>query len=365
MKKNLGKEKKILFILPYPLNQAPSQRFRVEAYFDLLKENHISYDTHEFFDQNAWIILYKGDSIFQKLAAVMKGFIKRAAKVFFQSSQYEYIFIHREAAPVGPPIFEWYLAKILRKKIIYDFDDAIWISNVSQANRIAGYVKSFWKVEFITKWAYKISVGNDYLANWARQYNNIIIVNPTCVDMKYKFNQSKQHSSGQKTIIGWTGSHSTLKYLDAIYPVLLRLENEFDFTFLVICDQPPNFKFRSLQFTKWQEETEVKDLLQIDIGVMPLMADFWSEGKCGFKLIQYLSLGIPAVASPVGVNKEILAHAVNGFLCSTEDEWYEALKALLISADLRSKFGANGRDKIALNYSVEANTEVFLSLFKG
>mgnify|MGYP003576917045 CR=1 FL=1 len=354
---------KVLFLLPYPLSQAPSQRFRVEAYYDLLRQQGISFDSHVFLDDTAWKILYQGGSTLQKAVAVIKGYLKRFGKVVFSARAYDYVFIHREAAPLGPPIFEWLLAKILRKKVIYDFDDAIWIPSITESNKIARHIKAFWKIAFICRWSYKISAGNAFLANWAKQYNPRVVINPTCVDMEVRFNKIKTPVEGQKVVIGWTGSHSTLKYLDEIFPVLQRLENEFEFDFLVICNQPPKFALNSLLFIKWREVTEIEDLLQMDIGIMPLVADAWSEGKCGFKLIQYLSLGIPCVASPIGVNKQIVEEGRNGFLCHSEENWYLALKQLLTNYHLRKEMGLAGHEKMHKEFSIQSNAANFLSLF--
>ena len=353
----------ILFLLPYPLHKAPSQRFRVEAFFNLLHQQGITYKTAEFLSASAWKVLYQKGSTLQKAAAIIKGFIKRLFIVLFTAYKYDYIFIHREAAPLGPPVFEWLLAKVFRKKLIFDFDDAIWIPNTSESNKIASYVKCFWKVALICKWSYKVSAGNAYLANWAKQHHSKVVINPTCVDMVGRFNQLKKQETN-KLVIGWTGSHSTLKYLDELVPVLQNLETKHHFEFLVICNQPPLFQLGSLRFIKWQESTEIKDLLNINIGVMPLVNDTWSEGKCGFKLIQYLALGIPAVASPVGVNKEIITEGGNGFLCTTKDEWTAALEGLLTNAPLRTNLGVAGHQKIAQQYSIESNAANFLSLFQ-
>lgn len=355
---------KVLFILPYPLDRAPSQRFRVEKLLPLLDDAGIEYALRPFMTEATWDILYRCGSRVQKVTGIVKGYAQRAYTVLFEASNYDKIFIHREAAPLGPPVFEWYLAKILRKPIIYDFDDAIWIPNTSVQNRLARFFKAFWKVAFICRWAASISAGNKYLAQFAKN-NSIakVTVMPTVVDTVNQYGLIKQQRSGKVTV-GWTGSHSTLKYLDLIIPVLQRLQYEFDFTFLVIADKNPDLLLTNVLYLPWNPATEIKDLVKIDIGVMPLTEDRWAEGKCGFKLIQYLASGIPAVAQPVGVNKEIIEHGINGFICSTPDEWYSYLKKLIGDPESRKKFGAQGRLKIVNEYSITANTDKFLSLFK-
>jgi glycosyltransferase involved in cell wall biosynthesis len=356
------KKKKILFLLPYPLNNAPSQRFRIEAYFPLLKEQDFEIDTQSFFDENSWRILYKSGSVFQKSLAVVKGFLKRTWAALFLVHRYDFVVVHREAAPIGPPVFEWMIARLWRKKMIFDFDDAIWIPAISDNNRIAGYIKCFWKTRSICKWSYKIAAGNQYLQNFAKQYNHSVVIIPTAVDTHNRYNYLVDQNIG-KPSIGWTGSHSTVKYLDAIYPVLQKLDEAYDFDFIVICNKPANFQLKNSRYIEWKAGSEITDLTKINIGLMPLEPDEWSEGKCGFKVIQYLSLGIPAVASPVGVNKQIVDERINGFLCSTDNEWYEALSILLQNSQLRTELGRKGREKIMSAYSIHANEPAFLNLF--
>jgi glycosyltransferase involved in cell wall biosynthesis len=360
----LTRRKTVLFLLPYPLEKAPSQRFRVEAYFPLLNQKGIVYDTDSFLNANAWQILYKDGSVLQKGWAVLKGFLKRAYTVFFCSFAYSYIFIHREAAPLGPPFFEWCLAKILRKKIIYDFDDAIWIPNVTASNKIARFLKCFWKVRYICKWSYKVSAGNHFLAEFAGRYHTQVALNPTCVDTRTRYIvESTQIQQKERLVIGWTGSHSTLQFFEVGVPALKRLEKLFHFRLLVICDKKPEYDLPFLEFIPWNKASEIEDLAKIDIGIMPLKDDAWSEGKCGFKLIQYMALGIAAVASPVGVNKTIIEHGVEGYLCNTDDEWIRCLSELLQDAEKRKAFGQKGRKKIEKLYSLDANASNFLSLF--
>ncbi|MBS1778504.1 MAG: glycosyltransferase [Bacteroidetes bacterium] len=356
--------KKVLFIVPYPVRVAPSQRFRVELYEPYMQEAGIEYKIAPFMDAKTWRILYTKGSVLQKSAGILGGFFKRIKTAVFDVPKYNYIFIHREASPVGPPIFEWIIAKIWRKKIIYDYDDAIWLPNDSTtvANKFAGIFKATWKVKYICKWSYKVVGGNDYLCNYARQYNNGVVRIPTCVDMQRGHNAKKDHDE-HKVVVGWTGSHTTMFYLDIIKDVLKELQQEVDFTFLVISNKKPELDLKDWLFIKWTEATEVEDLLKMDIGVMPMLENKWSEGKCGFKLIQYLSLGIPGVASPAGVNKIIIEHGVNGYLCSNTEDWKCYLKKLIQDTQLRKQMGKEGYNKMLAEYSIQSQKEQFLNLF--
>jgi glycosyltransferase involved in cell wall biosynthesis len=131
----------------------------------------------------------------------------------------------------------------------------------------------------------------------------------------------------------------------------------------VIANKEPVLAIRSLTFIPWSKEHEIEDLLQIDIGIMPLTDDIWAKGKCGFKALQYMALAIPALASGVGVNAAIIDAGINGFLCTTEEEWFSCLKSLIDQPDLRRQIGNRGRQKIIDHYSVSSNTSTFLSLF--
>jgi glycosyltransferase involved in cell wall biosynthesis len=145
--------------------------------------------------------------------------------------------------------------------------------------------------------------------------------------------------------------------------VIQQLEREYPIRFVVIANKRPTFNVKSLEFIEWNQETEIDDLLRFDIGLMPLPDDIWAKGKCGFKALQYMALGIPTVASPVGVNTTIIENEVDGFLCDNDADWLHTLVRLTKDPDLRIRIGKTGIDKINRNYSVEANTENFLKLF--
>jgi glycosyltransferase involved in cell wall biosynthesis len=357
---------KILFLAPYPLGQAPSQRFRFEQYLKLLEEKDFWISFQSFWDEKTWAILYKPGFVLQKTTGFIKGIARRFA-ILFQLSKIDFIFIHRESLPIGPPFIEWIIGKVLRKKIIYDFDDAIWLPNTSEENRLIAFLKWHSKVSSICKWSHKVSCGNSFLANYALLFNKNVVINPTTIDTVHLHNPSQFSINKVATpvVIGWTGTHSTLSYLNYLIPVFKKLEEIFSgqLRILIIANKDPKLNLRFIDFKFWSAQTEIEDLLQIDIGVMPLSNDIWAKGKCGFKALQYMALGIPAVASPVGVNKEIIDNKINGFLCGSETEWLACFEKLIADVRLRNQIGGAGRKKIIDNYSVLSNSSNFLGLF--
>ena len=354
--------KKIYFLVPYPEGSAPSQRFRFEQYFDHLRNQGYELGVYPFYDYDTWQTLYKERKYLLKALKVTYCFLKRFG-LLFKLHKADHLFIHREVAHIGPPIFEWIIAKVLRRKYIYDFDDAIWLPNYSETNSRFHWVKAYWKVNYCMKWAHTISAGNEYLASYARQFNHNVQIIPTTIDTDHHHNTAVDHQA-LPTVIGWTGSHTTMRYLDELLPVLKNLEERHEFQFVVISNEDPGFDLKSLHYVKWQKETEIEDLSKIQIGVMPLQHDIWSEGKCGFKGLQYMSLGMATLMSPVGVNTSIIEHGKNGYLVTSAGEWEEKLELLLTDVALRGQLGHNGQETIRYRYSVEAHKHIYDQLFK-
>lgn len=353
---------KVLFLVPYPLGQAPSQRFRFEQYFQILKDNEYEIKVCSFLDEKTWGVLYTDGNFIAKGFGVFKGFIKRIAHVV-EAIAFDQVFIHREVAPIGPPIFEWLLSKVLRKRIIYDFDDAIWLPNTSVENKFIASIKNHHKVESICKWSWKISCGNEFIANYAKRFNSNIVINPTTITVSNEDTLPNLQSKDPITI-GWTGTHSTSKYLKNIVPFLRELERDHHFRLLIISNQDPDVRLESVEYRKWEKSSEIEDLMEFDIGLMPLDNDIWSEGKCGFKALQYLALQIPALVSPVGVNKSIVEHGLNGYHCNTSEDWKTNIIKLIDDPELRKQLGTRGKQKVVEKYSTVSNSENFLNIFK-
>jgi glycosyltransferase involved in cell wall biosynthesis len=193
--------------------------------------------------------------------------------------------------------------------------------------------------------------GNPYLADYARQTNQNVSIVPTTIDTdKYKVVQ-RSYDERRVPVIGWSGSFSTVQHLDSLVGALKRLAQTEIFRLVVIGTPVYKIDGVDVEAMPWRSATEVSDLAQIDMGIMPLPDESWSRGKCGLKALQYMALGIPTVCSPVGVNSEIIQDGVNGFLADTEDEWVEKLKRLLHDKDLRARLGAAGRKTVETKYS--------------
>lgn len=352
--------KRLVILAPYPKGQAPSQRFRYEQYLSFFESLGYQTDFHPFLDEKAWNHLYKKGSFGKKAWGITRSFFRRW-KLMFQLKSADSILIHREVSMIGPPIFEWIIAKVLRKKYIYDFDDAIWLPNYSESNALFHRLKTYGKIKKIIRWAHKVSAGNQFLAEYAQKYNNEVSIIPTTIDTENVHSILAQQSN-LTPIIGWTGSHTTMEYLPALLPILDELSQNFTFKFRIISNMPPIFDRPYLDFVKWKKSTEINDLAAIDIGVMPLEDSVWAKGKCGFKALQYMALGIPAVVSAVGVNTSIVQHGENGYLCTTQDEWKNALKKLLSNRALRIEMGLKGRNSVCENYSVQANKKNYQNL---
>lgn len=353
--------KRIIFIAPYPIGQAPSQRFRFEQYLELLRKENFEIQFHSFLNTKTWNKLYNQGSFFGKVFGIIGSFWRRFI-LLFKIRRTDYIFIHREASMVGPPVFEWIIAKILRKKYIYDFDDAIWLPNYSQSNEKFHKLKAYGKIKRIIKWADSVTAGNKFLKKYAEQYNKNVRILPTTIDLVNLHNICTIQNDTDINI-GWTGTHTTLEYLTEIIPILQELEKDYQFTFIVISNQKPDIELKSLRYIPWNKETEIQDLSKINIGIMPLKDDQWAEGKCGFKGLQYMALEIPSILSPVGVNEEIVTHNINGILCSSAQEWKEALTKLITNKEFREELGKKGRQVISERYSTAANKEIYLNLF--
>ena len=355
------KKKKVLFLVAHRPGRSPGQRFRFEQYLDFLSANGFQCDISHLIRQEDDHAFYAPGHLPAKMRILVNSLRKRFDDLK-RVAGYDAVFLYREAHMLGTVFFE----KRLRKKgvkMAVDFDDSIWLNDVSNGNRHLAFLKKPSKTAKVVALCDMVLVGNEYLAKYARRYNQNVKVIPTTIDTDYYLPAKK--NTGDTICIGWTGSSTTLKHLSLAVPVLKRIREKYGekVRFRVISDEPFTEKIQGMENIPWRKETEVADLSGIDIGIMPLPDDEWSQGKCGFKGLQYMALEIPAVLSPVGVNKEIIRDGENGFLAGTQEEWENKLSRLIDSEALRLIFGKAGRITVEKDYSFNAHKHRYLEYF--
>lgn len=353
--------KKVLFIALHRPNRAPSQRFRFEQYLDYLKANGFDYDYGHVLRKEDDAYFYGKGFYWKKLGILWRSFVY-LWRLTRRAKEYDLVFIQRECLMIGSTFFEKRFAK--KVPTIYDFDDAIWIPAISDNNKRLKFLKDGSKTARLIQLSTLVFAGNQYLADYAKQFNPNVRVIPTTVDTDLFTRHPYPPRS--RVCVGWSGSFSTIPHFEHAIPALLRLQQLYGdrIYFKVIGD--PNYKNEALgiQGIAWTAEDEVFQLSELDIGLMPLPEDEWTKGKCGLKGLTYMSLEIATIMSPVGVNTEIIEDGVNGFLAKTEDEWVEKISRLIEDAELRLRIGKAGRQTVLDRYSVLSQRDHYLNAFK-
>lgn len=355
---------KILFLSSYP-NECAGTRYRIMQYIGYLREKGCDCTVRSFSTNKLYRMLYTKEQRTRKMLEMLFSI----AKTLLQSIKafnYDVIVVYREAMLLGPPIIEWWISRVVRKPIVFDFDDAIFIPFESLTyGKIANWLRCFGKYEQIIRMSSQVIAGNEYLRDYIVRFNPNVSVIPTVVDTDLFMPLSDKKMS-KRPVLGWIGSHSTTRYLEMILPALGRLAKQYDFVLKVVGASEP-VKIRGVECINhaWQLDREVEDFQSLDIGLYPLPDDPWARGKCGLKAIQYMAVGIPAVCSAVGVNKEIVQDGVNGYLAEREGEWITKLESLLDDHELRRRLGATGRATVEEKYSVKVQAPRLLEIMSS
>ena len=344
---------KLLFLTKYD-EEGPSSRYRSYNYKKFFIRENIECEYNPFFYKGYVNDLYKGKKI--KRVKILYCYFKRILYILKNKNKYDHLIIEKELFPYIP----YFLEKIILTKASYslDFDD----------NPKDKYTKGIFsilfknKIENLCKRAKFVTVGNHWYFEEFKNNKNFYYL-PTVIDLvKYTI---KDYSKNDKKIkIIWIGSPSNLKNLFLIENTLKNLAKKYLIK-LVIIGGKINIEGVECEEVKWQEETEVEELKKGDIGIMPLNDGYWEKGKCGFKLIQYMGVGLPVVASNVSANKEIVQNGVNGYLCEKEVEWYTYLESLILNIDLRKKLGENGRNIIEKSFNYKIVKRKYIEILRS
>lgn len=345
---------RLLFLGVHGRARSPSQRYRFEQFESSLRSAGIEVEYSGVLDHQEAKVFYGLGASTAKAQVALSALGRRVVSVLPRvlRPRFDVVFVQREAFFLFNEWSERLAA--LQAPLVFDFDDAIWIHAVSDANRRFAFLKNVEKIPRVAALAHTVIAGNDYLASWARQHNPNVHVIPTCVDTDVFRPPLTRPTSGPVTI-GWSGSPSTVAHLRLILPALERVKARLGDRVRLRVMGDPSFRHEPLDLTgeAWNPDAEVRFLQEMDIGLMPLPDDEWSKGKCGLKALTSMASGAATVLSPVGVNTTIATDGATGFLPKSDDEWVEVLCRLVDDAALRARIGAAGRDNVVSRYSVQ------------
>jgi glycosyltransferase involved in cell wall biosynthesis len=348
---------KVLVLAKYGA-RAASTRYRFLQYFPALKKAGIDVTMSVLLDDQ--YLAQKLDADRVPIWSAARGFARRL-RALLNASAFDVIVVHCEIFPYLPAWVEQFL-RWRRIPYIVDFDDAIFHNYDLHRSRL---VRHFLGHKFARALAGSALViaGNEYLASYAKRSNERVETLPTVVDVE-RYRPGPRDRAGEPFTVGWMGSPSTAPYLSEIETALRRFFSSHAGRLVLVGSGAVPLSGLPLEVHRWSEAKELEELIDFDVGIMPLPDTPWTRGKCGFKLVQYMAVGLPVVASPVGVNSTLVEHGVDGYLASSSAEWLNALAALAEDRSLRSAMGDTGRVKIERQYSLQATAPRLVALLK-
>lgn len=325
-----------------------SSRLRTMQYLPTLVREGFNVQVAPFFDDAYLHALYSG----QGVKGSKLGYVSRRIRQMRTLPQPDLIWLEYEALPWVP----WMIERSFLPRgvpIVSDYDDAVFhrydLHRAAAVRCLLGR-----KIDQIMQRSKLVAAGNDYLAGRARNAGaRQVEIVPTVVDLS-QYTVRSEPTTNTSVQVGWIGTPNTWEVFGKhLYSQLNDTLAAQGARFKAVGAKLEPESIGELDVVSWSEDTEVRAIQSMDIGVMPLTDTPWARGKCGYKLIQYMACGLPVVASPVGVNKDIVEHGVNGFLAETDAEWRSAIKTFLADAELRRRMGAAGRKKVEDHYSLQ------------
>jgi len=359
---------KILTFTKYSY-EGPSSRYRFYNYQESFSKNDIEMIIKPLFDKNYFTAKHKWQKICVAFVAYVKRFLV-VVQVLLSPKKYDLVLLEYELFPYFPSWFEYLFSKRGMKYIV-DYDDAIFHKYDRHPNIVVKRILEN-KIAKVMTYAKSVVVCNAYLEAYASKYNEHIVTIPTIVLLEKYVEKMKSHQKTENNsfIIGWIGSWTTGVYLLDLVSAMKQFVQKYDNVrfHLVGFDEKllskQERKEAHIDVIAWSEEQEIEYILDFDIGMMPLPDDAWSRGKCGFKLVQYMSCKKPVIASAVGVNCTLVENEVNGLLVGRSEEWVEAFEKLYVDDKLREKMAENNFKKIEKEYNNKIHSQRYATLLQ-
>ncbi|RKZ06480.1 glycosyltransferase family 1 protein [bacterium] len=342
---------KVLFLTKYPSIGA-SSRYRVVQFVPYLEKEGFECRVEPLHEESYLKLIFDGRR--PGVSYLVKRFFRRLF-VLLGSVKYSVVFVQKELFPYLPPVAEL-LLKLLGRRIVYDIDDAIFLFYTSSRSALVRFLLGG-KIPVVMRASTLVLAGNRFLLRYASRYNRSSVYFPTVVDTSrfesvIERGARRDSSTDGVPRVVWIGSPETLHFLLKKKNVFVSLSHECDFRLVVIGAADVAMDGVDVECVEWSDETEIENLARCDIGIMPLEDDYWSKGKCGLKLLQYMACELPVVSSPTGGGEEIVEDGKTGFIARNDEEWVERLLELCRSVDLRRELGRRARTAVEERYSI-------------
>lgn len=347
---------KVLALASYPV-EAAATRYRLAQFVEPLAERGIDVSVRPFLDSRLFAALYRRDQLPRVALGLAASALRRLSDALAARSA-DILLVQREAMLFGPPVIEWLSTRLGKCPMVLDLDDATYVSYTSPTyGRIGSWLKWFSKTDELIGRARVVTCGNRSIAEYVESKGGHARIIPTVVDTE-RFRPRERQPGDHRAVLGWIGTHSTFPYLESIFPALQKLARTRAFKLKVVGAGRSEIKLPGVEVESldWNLEREIEDFQSFDIGLYPidaaLYADKWAAGKSGFKAIQYMAVGIPYVATPVGASAEIGEPGVTHFAAGAQDEWHARLELLLTDEERRKRMGEAGRRHALQHYTV-------------
>jgi glycosyltransferase involved in cell wall biosynthesis len=344
-----------LLMLPRYDRMGASSRYRLMQYVPLFERAGHAVEVWPLLDDEYIRALYVTGR--RPVTSLLTGYLRRLERMR-RVKDFDAVICEQEAFPYLPDFFELLLRRPA-SRLFVDYDDAAYV----RYEQIA-FLKT--KIAHLMSWADDVVAGNRHLASYAQQFAKRVTIIPSVVDLaKYRVQQNARDAS--VVCVGWIGTPITAELLKPLLPVFVRLQSRFPRVVFRFIGAGDGLQTRELRYEtpSWSEESEGPLLAECDLGIMPLPDTEFARGKCGLKLVQYMACGLPVVASPVGVNGEIVDHEKSGFLASTASEWEEALGYLIANRELRCRMGLAARQRVESEYTLEHGFARWMEVLAG
>jgi glycosyltransferase involved in cell wall biosynthesis len=352
---------KVLALASYPIEMAAT-RYRLYQFVDPLRDRGITLTIRPFIGSHLAGSLYKRSQWPRTALGVMSATFRRLGDVW-RARANDVLLVQREAMMFGPPFFEWLASRVSRCPIVLDLDDATYVSYTSPTyGRLGSALKWFGKTDELIRWSKVVICGNRAIAEYVAQKGARVVVIPTVVDTE-RFRPVPRENGGEIPVLGWIGTHSTFPFLEMLFPALQELARTHSFKLRIVGAGRQKVKIPGVDVESidWSLDREVEDFQAADVGLYPIdlerYGSEWALGKSGFKAVQYMSVGIPYVVTPVGACAEIGEAGVTHFCAGTLEEWKDSLSELINDKELRLRMGAAGRAHAQAHYTVAAQAD--------